>query len=69
MVMPMGGFGMGTMTSGNMYDNLNARYGYPPVDHAERPRIGKYPMETVPDDNQPAIRRTRFGRFLAKLFS
>ena len=69
MVMPMGGFGMGMMTSGNMYKNLSEKYGYPPVDHAERPQIGKYPMETVPVSDVQRIQRSWFGRFVSKLFS
>ena len=68
MVMPMG-FGMGSMSSGNVYDNMKAKYGYAPVDFTERPRVAGYPMETVPQSPEPRRKRTRLGRFLSKFFS
>lgn len=68
MVMPMG-FGMGTMSSGNAYDNMKARYGYAPVDFTERPRVAGYPMETVPQSEKSYRERSWFERFLRKLFN
>jgi hypothetical protein len=68
MVMPMGGFGMNSMYSGNVYENMKARYGYPPVDLNERPRVAGYPRETIPQGEDLRISQTKFGRFMHKLF-
>ena len=60
MVMPFG-FGMGNMYSGNVYDNMKARYGYAPVDFNERPRVAGYPFETVPQAPERDIEKTKLN--------
>ncbi|MCQ2743204.1 MAG: hypothetical protein MJ230_00205 [bacterium] len=68
--MGMCGFGMSGMSGyggGNVYQSLKAKYGAP-ADFHERPSVAPYPMECIPMAPEPVIQRTRFGRFLNKLY-
>ena len=68
MVMPFGTFGMGGMTSGNVYQNLRARYSCGYVDYAERPKLAGYPVETNSDCKRPERPKSFFERVVEKLF-
>ena len=65
MVMPMNSFGMGT--SGNVYDNLKAKYSCGYVDRAERPKVSGYPVAIVPEA-QPKMPETKLSEWIRKLF-
>jgi len=74
MVMPTGSYGMGYSYgmggySGNMYEDLKARYGYGPTDFTERPRIAGYPMETVLQGPDRPLEKNWFRKLLQKLYS
>ena len=67
MVMPMGSFGMGG--SGNVYQNLRARYSCGYIDNAERPKVAGYPLEVLPETHVTVRPKSLLGRWIDKLFN
>ena len=85
MVMPMNfygmnaGMGMGAMgmgagmgmqnSSGNVYDNVKAKYGCGYSDYGHRPKIGDYPVDTIPQPDLRPSEKTWLGRIIRKLYN
>ena len=70
MVMPMGSFGMNSMSStGNVYQELHAKYGCGYIDYNERPKVAGYPLAMNPIAVEPPVQRSWLGRLIKKLYS
>jgi len=84
MVMPMNFYGMGSgmgmgmgmnmgigsqNSSGNVYQDIKAKYGCGYADYFERPKVGAYPVDTTPQPNPRPAEKTWLGRIISKIYN